>query len=51
MKWGCIQPLTGGKYTGASQALNKDAEWIISYPGTDDVKYDTDGNIVTAGNE
>ena len=51
MKWGCIQPLTGGMYIGASQALNKDAEWIISYPGTDDVKYDKDGNIVTAGNE
>ena len=51
MRWGCIQPLTGGMYIGAAQALNEDADWIISYPGTDDVKYDKDGNIVTAGNE
>ena len=51
MRWGCIQPLTGGMYIGAAQALGEDADWILSYPGTSDVKYDKDGNIVTAGNE
>lgn len=51
IKWGCIQPLTGGMYIGARNAFGYDAEWIISYPGLCDAKTDKDGNIITAGNE
>lgn len=51
IRWGCVQPLTGGMYIGAAYAIGHDAEWIVSYPGTDVVKKDKDGNIVSAGNE
>ena len=33
IKWGFIQPLTGGLYIGARNAIGHDAEWIISFPG------------------
>ena len=51
IKWGCIQPLTGGMYLGAEEAIGHPAEWILSFNGLDDVKYDKDNNIVSAGNE
>lgn len=51
LKWGCIQPLTGGMYLGAEEAIGHPAEWILSFNGLDDVKYDKDNNIVSAGNE
>ena len=51
MKWGCIQPLTGGMYIGARNAIGNDAEWIITYDGHDSVKRDKQGNIVSTGNE
>ena len=38
IKWGCIQPLTGGMYIGAMQAIGHSAEWILSYDGLDAVK-------------
>ena len=50
MKWGCLQPLTGGMYLGAEQALGCPASWIISYPGLDSMKV-KDGKIISAGNE
>lgn len=50
IKWGCIQPLTGGMYIGAYEALGHHAEWILSYSGLDSVK-SKDGKIVFAGNE
>ena len=50
MKWGCLQPLTGGMYLGAEEALGCPASWIISYPGLDSTKV-KDGKIVSAGNE
>lgn len=51
IKWGCIQPLTGGMYIGAKEAIGHDAEWIISYPGTNSTKYDKNGNVTSVGNE
>lgn len=51
IKWGCIQPLTGGMYIGAEYAIGKPASWVISYPGLCDVKYKQDGSIGSAGNE
>ena len=50
MKWGCLQPLTGGMYLGAEAALGCPASWIISYPGLDSVKV-KDDKIISAGNE
>lgn len=50
-RWGCIQPLTGGMYLGAEEAIGHPAEWILSFDGLDDVKYDKDNNITIAGNE
>lgn len=51
IKWGCIQPLTGGMYIGAKDATNCNAKWILSYPGLAAVKTDKDGNLTTAANE
>lgn len=51
IKWGCIQPLTGGMYIGAMQAIGHSAEWILSYDGLDAVKKDKEDNIVAAANE
>lgn len=51
MKWGCIQPLTGGAFFGARKAVGCPASWIISYPGLTEVKKDKDGNITSVGNE
>ena len=51
LKWGCIQPLTGGMYIGARKAIGKPADWIISYPGLTDVKLTKDGNIGKVANE
>lgn len=51
IKWGCIQPLTGGMYIGAARAIGHEAEWIISYPGLRDIKKNKEGKITTAGNE
>ena len=51
LKWGCIQPLTGGMYIGARNAIGHDAEWIISYKGLTDTKTNKEGVITSAGNE
>lgn len=51
IKWGCIQPLTGGMYIGAEYAIGKPASWVISYPGLCGIKYKQDGTIGSAGNE
>lgn len=51
IKWGCIQPLTGGMYIGAEEAIGHKAEWILSFNGLDDVKFNKDGNITSAANE
>lgn len=51
VKWGCIQPLTGGMYIGAENAIGQKADWVLSYPGLSDIKTDENGKITTAGNE
>lgn len=51
MKWGFIQPLTGGFYLGAANVIGKDADFILSFPGFSDVTYDAENNIKTASNE
>jgi site-specific DNA-cytosine methylase len=52
LRWGCIQPLTGGMYLGAERAIGYPAEWIISYPGLTDLIVDKKtGEIIDAGNE
>ena len=51
IKWGCIQPLTGGMYLGAEEAIGHPAEWILSYKGLCDIKKNNNGEIVMAANE
>lgn len=52
IRWAAIQPLTGGMYLGAEEAIGHPAEFILSYKGLDNVKYDKSGeNIIDAGNE
>ena len=51
IKWGCIQPLTGGMYLGAENAIGHPADWIISYPGLTDIKKTKTGTICNVGNE
>jgi len=50
IKWGCIQPLTGGMYIGALKAIGHHAEWILSYDGLDSVII-KDGKVSYAANE
>lgn len=50
IKWAAIQPLTGGMYIGAQEAIGHQAEWILSYDGLDSIKV-KDDKIVSAGNE
>lgn len=51
IRYAVLQPLTGGFYLGAEEAVGHPAEFIISYPGFDVPKFDKSGNIVDAGNE
>lgn len=51
IKWAALQPLTGGMYIGAKNVIGDDAQFIISYPGTNDITKDKEGNIKLAGNE
>lgn len=51
IKWGIIQPLTGGMYLGAERAIGHPAEWVISYPGLTDYVKDKNGNVIDAVNE
>lgn len=50
IKWGAIQPLTGGMYIGAADAIGHDAEWILSYDGLNGVSKTKNGEII-ASNE
>lgn len=51
IKWACIQPLTGGMYIGAENAIGHPAEWILTYKGLDEIKYDENGNPTIVANE
>ena len=51
IRYAVLQPLSGGMYLAAENAIGHPAEFIISYPGFDTPKYDKDGKLVDAGNE
>jgi site-specific DNA-cytosine methylase len=51
IKWGCIQPLTGGMYLGAQKAIGHPAEFIISYPGLCSYTLNKTCQIDKCGNE
>lgn len=51
LKWGMIQPLTGGMYIGAYQSIGHHADFVISFEGLAEPKLDKNGNVVNCGNE
>ena len=51
IKWGILQPLTGGMYFGTKAATGCDAQWILSYNGLNSPIKDKEGNVVDGGNE
>ena len=51
IRYAVLQPLSGGMYLAAENAIGHPAEFIISYPGFDAQKHDKDGKLVDAGNE
>jgi site-specific DNA-cytosine methylase len=51
IKYGVIQPLSGGMVFGAINSLGYNPSWIISYPGLSDIKTDKSGNATSVGNE
>ena len=51
IKWGIIQPLTGGMAFGGEAAIGTQPSWIISYPGLTSVKHNKNGDITSVGNE
>lgn len=51
IKWICIQPLTGGMYLGAEEAIGHPAECILSYKGLNETKYSPKTKRESCGNE
>ena len=52
IKWCAIQPLTGGMYIGAQNAIGHKAEFILSFPGIGDPTIDKKtGEVIGGGNE
>lgn len=51
IRWASIQPLTGGMYLGAEEAIGHPAEFILSFKGLNDVKYNKEGEMTSVGNE
>lgn len=51
IKWAAIQPLTGGMYFGAEKCIGHPAEFILSYKGLNEPKYDKEGTMIDAANE
>lgn len=59
LRWGFLQPLTGGAYFAAENVFGYPAEYILSYPGLEAIKYvkhkDENGNeyqtVHSMGNE
>lgn len=50
IKWGFIQPLTGGAFLGAEEAIGCPASWVLSFPGLC-AHTEKDGKIKSAANE
>lgn len=51
IKWAAVQPLTGGIYLGAENAIEHPAEFILSFRGLNDHRRDKENRVVGAGNE
>jgi len=51
LKYGIIQPLTGGVVFAAEQSFGKSAEYILSYPGLEAAKLNKDNDVIGMGNE
>lgn len=51
IKWVAIQPLTGGMYLGAEEAIGHEAEFILSFAGLMDGNINDKGEYDKAGNE
>lgn len=51
IKWAAIQPLTGGMYLGAENAIGHPAEFILSFKGLNDIKKNKNDEITGCGNE
>lgn len=51
IKWIAIQPLTGGMYLGAEEAIGHPAEFILSFEGLNCCELKEDGTYKSCGNE
>lgn len=51
IRWAAIQPLTGGMYLGAENAIGHPAEFILSFKGLNDIKKNKNDEITGCGNE
>ena len=51
IRWVAIQPLTGGMYLGAENAIGHPAEFILSFRGLNDIKKNKNNEITGCGNE
>jgi len=51
IKWGFIQPLTGGMALGAEKAIGSAPDWVLSFPGFCNHTENYDGTVKSAMNE
>ena len=51
IKWGFIQPLTGGMALGAEKAIGSAPDWVLSFPGFCNHTENEDGTVKSAMNE
>ena len=51
IRWAAIQPLTGGMYLCAENAIGHPAEFILSFKGLNDIKKNKNDEITNCGNE
>ena len=51
IKWGFIQPLTGGFAIGAEKAIGSAPDWVLSFPGFCGHTENPDGTVKSAMNE
>ena len=51
IKWGFIEPLTGGMALGAEKAIGSAPDWVLSFPGFCSHTENEDGTVKSAMNE
>ena len=51
IKWGFIEPLTGGMALGAEKAIGSAPDWVLSFPGFCSHTENQDGTVKSAMNE